>query len=83
MKQIIYYQEGKKNIVDSTKTKIVADTTQNKFAPDTTNNKFELKIYPGAILAITVFTANSEAIAYFTPIGSFLQTLVRRMKEAL
>ncbi len=69
VKKIIYFQEGRKNIVDSSKVKIVVDTTKNKFAPDTTNNKFELKIYPGAILAITVFTTNAEAIAYFTPIG--------------
>src|SRR5271163_2662299 len=69
VKKVIYYQEGRKNIIDSSKIKTVTDTTRNKFAPDTTNNKFELKIFPGAILAITVFTANSEAIAYFTPIG--------------
>jgi polysaccharide export outer membrane protein len=69
VKKVIYFQEGRKNIIDSSKTKIVVDTARNKFAPDTANNKFELKIYPGAILAITVFTANSEAIAYFTPIG--------------
>ncbi|MEI6815218.1 MAG: polysaccharide biosynthesis/export family protein [Bacteroidota bacterium] len=56
IRQVIYFQQGN-------------DSVAVKKNTDTANNVFELRIYPSAILAINVFTVNSEAIAYFTPIG--------------
>ena len=69
IRKVVYFQEAKKPAIDSAKNKIAIDSSRIKMFGDTVKNTFELKIYPNAILAITVFTTNPEAIAYFTPIG--------------
>ena len=69
MKKVVYFQENKNPRVDTSKNKMAVDSVNRKVLTDTSKANFELKIYPGAILAITVFTVNAEAIAYFTPIG--------------
>src|SRR5476651_2171203 len=72
VRKVIYFQEPRaadaKQGRDTAKNRVAIDTTLNKWT-DSTKKGFELRIYPSAILAITVFTVNVEAIAYFTPIG--------------
>ncbi len=68
-RKVVYFQENKLHGKDSVKNKVALDSAKIKSFGDTAKNLFELKIYPSAILAITVFTVNSEAVAYFTPIG--------------